>query len=74
MRETVSKRSRSGLAVTAARIILLVAVLIVWGAITIGIAFNTAEVTRSYQYLTVVLFLFLSHLWGLRVASVFSQN
>lgn len=55
-----------------ARVIILVAILSVWSAITIGIAFGIAEVTVSYQYLSAVLFLFLGHLWGFRPTSLFS--
>lgn len=74
MSDASSKSSESTGAEFIARVLLLLVVLTVWGAITIGIAFDVAEGTTSYQYLTVVIFLFLSQLWGLRTISLFSQE
>jgi hypothetical protein len=45
------------------KLVLLLALLAVWGTITIGIAFDAAEVTSIYQYLTVFVAVLASRYW-----------
>lgn len=68
MSNVSSKNPPSPSAIFIARVLLLVVVLIVWGAITVGIAFDVAEVTTSYRYLTAILVLFVVDLWRVRTA------
>lgn len=68
MSNVSSKNPPSPSAILIARVLLLVVVLIVWGAITVGIAFDVAEVTTSYRYLTAILVLFVVDLWRVRTA------
>lgn len=68
MSDVSSKNPPSPSAILIARVLLLVVVLIVWGAITVGIAFDVAEVTTSYRYLTAILVLFVVDLWRVRTA------
>lgn len=68
MSDVSSKNPPSPSAILIARVLLLAVVLIVWGAITVGIAFDVAEVTTSYRYLTAILVLFVVDLWRVRTA------
>lgn len=68
MSDISSENPPSPSAIFIARVLLLVVVLIVWGAITVGIAFDVAEVTTSYRYLTAILVLFVVDLWRVRTA------
>lgn len=72
MSDSQSEYPPSESVIFIARILLLAVTLVVWGTITVGIAFGMAELTTSYQYLTAILFLFLAHLWRLRTAPWFS--
>lgn len=49
---------------TLVQLITLLAMLGVWSAITVGIAFDVAEVTPMYQYLTMFILLLASRYWG----------
>lgn len=52
---------------TLVQVITLLALLSVWGVITIGIAFGVAEVTAIYQYLTAFILVLASRYWGLPI-------
>lgn len=47
------------------QLVMLLALLGVWGVITIGIAFDAAEVTPIYQYLTVFVAVLASRYWDI---------
>lgn len=42
----------------------LLALLGVWGIITVGIAFELAEYTQTYRYLTLFVAILVSRYWG----------
>lgn len=60
---TPSESDRAPAAATV-RLVTLLAVVAVWAVITVGIAFRAAELTRSYQYLTLVVAALVSRYWG----------
>ena len=45
------------------QLVMLAAILSVWAIITVGIAFDAAEVTSMYQYLTLFVAVLVSRYW-----------
>lgn len=61
--ESMTHSDESVLA-TAGKLAVLIAVLFVWAIITVGIAFEKADATDHYMYLSLLVLLIFRRVWG----------